>query len=165
MPAQVERVLRAYPLVYLACHRRHVRDPQSGVTLSPALARLLDHLDSREPTTVVQLARHLGVTPATVSIALDRLSRKGYVRRARDFDDQRRVLLTLTPAGERIAEANSVLEPRVVQSLLARIPVRERQFAIEGLELLARAAEAELDARSTKGDWVRRRSRKKRQTL
>lgn len=165
MPALVERVLRAYPMIYLACHRRHVQDPQSGAKLTAALAGLLDHLDPKEPTSVVKLAQHMGVTPATVSVALNRLADKGYIRRVRDRKDQRRVLVTLTAAGERVTKANSVLEPRLIDAVLSRLPEKERNRAVDGLEVLARAAGAVLNSRSREGSWVRRRSQRKREQL
>ena len=32
--ADVETVLRCYPRIYLACHRRHIRDEQSRAVIS-----------------------------------------------------------------------------------------------------------------------------------
>ena len=81
LSAAVDRLLDAYPRIYFACHTRHVRDPQTQRLLSRHQASVLDHLDEVEPTTLMDLARHMGVTPGTMSIAIDRLERKGYVRR------------------------------------------------------------------------------------
>jgi DNA-binding MarR family transcriptional regulator len=64
-----DAVLTLYPRIYFACHTRHVRDPQSQRLLSRHQASILDHLDELEPTTVIDLARHMGVTPATMSLA------------------------------------------------------------------------------------------------
>ena len=117
----VRQVLTLYPQIYFACHTRHVRDPDSQRLLSRHQASVLDHLDELDPTTVNDLARHMGVTPATMSLAIDRLERKGYVARARDGADRRRVHVRLTSAGVRIREASSVLDPSRVEALLARL--------------------------------------------
>jgi len=137
-------VMTLYPRIYFACHTRHVRDPQSQRMLSRHQASILDHLDELEPTTVMDLAAHMGVTPATMSLAIDRLERKGYVVRLRDAKDRRRVHVRLTSAGVRVREASSVLDPTRVESLVARLSDEERRRAVEGLALLARAAQEQM---------------------
>src|SRR3954451_15900084 len=134
-------VMTLYPRIYFACHTRHVRDPQSHRLLSRHQASILDHLDELAPTTVMELAGHMGVTAATMSLSIDRLERKGYVVRLKDAKDRRRVHVRLTTAGVRIREASSVLDPARVEALVARLTEEERTRAIEGLALLARAAE------------------------
>jgi MarR family transcriptional regulator, organic hydroperoxide resistance regulator len=137
------QVLALYPRIYFACHTRHVRDPVSHRLLSRHQASILDHLDELDPTTVNDLARHMGVTAATISLALDRLERKGYVARLRDNADRRRVHVRLTAAGVRMREATSVLDPPRVEELLSRLTGEERDAAVRGLALLADAARRE----------------------
>ncbi len=145
-------LMTLYPRIYFACHARHVRDPQTQRLLSRHQASILDHLDELEPTTVMDLAVHMGVTAATISLAIDRLERKGYVVRLRDVKDRRRVHVRLTSAGVRIKEANSVLDPERVQRLMGRLSDGDRRRAIEGLGLLAQAAEESMrDSAGTTG--------------
>jgi DNA-binding MarR family transcriptional regulator len=141
-------VMTLYPRIYFACHTRHVGDPQSPRLLTRHQASILDHLDELEPTTVMDLAAHMGVTSATMSVAIDRLERKGYVVRLRDAQDRRRVHVRLTTAGVRIKEASSVLDPERVEALVSRLSDKDRQRAIEGLGLLAYATEAAMKAGS-----------------
>src|SRR3954468_13702340 len=132
-------VMTLYPRIYFACHTRHVRDPQSTRLLSRHQASILDHLDEIEPTTVMELAGHMGVTAATKSLSMDRLERKGYVVRLKDAKDRRRVHVRLTTAGVRVREASSVLDPARVEALVAKLSEEERARAVEGLALLAHA--------------------------
>ena len=134
-------VMTLYPRIYFACHTRHVRDPQSQRLLSRHQASILDHLDELEPTTVMALAGHMGVTAATMSLAIDRLERKGYAVRLKDAKDRRRVHVRLTTAGVRVRDASSVLDPSRVEALVARLSDEERARAIEGLGLLAHAGQ------------------------
>ena len=136
----VERVLRCYPQSYFACHRRHVRDSKAKAVLSAHQASVLDHLDEVEGTSLLELARHMGVTASTMSLMADRLERGGYLRRDRSPDDGRRVDLRLTPAGVRIKRQQNVLEPGLVEAMLARLDGESRERALAGLELLAGAA-------------------------
>jgi DNA-binding MarR family transcriptional regulator len=136
----VRRLLTAYPRIYFACHTRHVTDPASGDAVSAHQASILDHLDEVEAMSMTSLAEHMGVTVATMSLAIDRLERRGYVRRDRDPQDGRRVLLRVTPPGVRLREAKSVLDPVRVEQLLARLSPADREAALKGLDLLARAS-------------------------
>lgn len=141
VPDAARELLRLYPRIYFACHTRHVRDPQSQRLLSRHQASILDHLDEIDPTTLNDLARHMGVTAGTMSLSVDRLERKGYVVRLRDTADRRRVQLRLTSAGVRIRQESSVLDTSKVEALLARLSSSDRAAAIRGLALLADAGE------------------------
>jgi DNA-binding MarR family transcriptional regulator len=143
----VRALLDAYPRIYFACHTRHVRDAQTGAELSAHQASILDHLDEVDPMSMTDLAGHMGVTAATMSLAIDRLENKRYVRRDRDPKDGRRVLLRVTPAGSRVREAKSVLDPVRVEQVLAQLSPADRAAAIEGLTLLARAAATSLTSK------------------
>jgi DNA-binding MarR family transcriptional regulator len=140
LPSEIDAVLRDYPRIYFACHRRHTRDPETGALLSTAQIGVLDHLDAIAATTLSDLAAHLGVTPGTMSVAVDRLVKGGYVTRTVDDADRRRVQLRLTDAGVRIRTAHSVLDPALVADLLDALDDDSRADALRGLALLAGAA-------------------------
>jgi DNA-binding MarR family transcriptional regulator len=138
--ADVETVLRCYPQIYFACHRRHVRDEKTGQVMSQNQASILDHLDDTEGTALFDLARHMGVTASTMSLTVDRLERGGWVKRERSQQDARRVELRLTDDGVRIKKQRKVLEPALVDAMLARLEDGKRKKALRGLELLAEAS-------------------------
>jgi len=129
-----------YSQIYFACHTRHVHDPESGTRVSARQASILSHLDAVEPTPLSQLAAHMGVTVSTMSIAVDRLVRQGYVVRDRAESDARVRHVRLTTAGERLRAAQKVLEPRLVRAMLSRLSPADHRDALRGLELLGAAA-------------------------
>ena len=137
----VQQVLEHYPRIFFACHTRHRRDPTTRRLLSQHQGSILDHLDDVEPTSLMDLARHMGVTPSTMSLSIERLVRRGYVLRRRDPRDRRRLNLLLSPAGVRVKEAQQVLEPARVRGMLAALSSEDRTAALRGLALLARAAQ------------------------
>lgn len=147
-----QQVMSLYPKIFFACHTRLVRDPQTSRLLSRHQASVLDHLDEVDPITLNGLARHMGVTAGTMSLTIDRLERKGYVVRLRDVADRRRVHVRLTSAGVRVREANSVLDPRLVEAMVARLTDEERDIAIRGLGLLASAAQKQMEGTQEVGD-------------
>ncbi len=58
------------------------------------------------PMTAGQVAEHTGLASASVTALIDRLERKGFVRRVRDPEDRRRVIVELIPEGvAQMAEA------------------------------------------------------------
>jgi len=139
-PVGVDAVLRDYPRIFFACHRRHTRDPLTGDLVSEKQSQILDHLDEVQSVSLGTLAEHMGVTAGTMSIGIDRLVKRGYVTRTPDIADRRRVHLRLTAAGARVCEAHSVLDPELVDAMIAALPASDRDRALEGLALLARAA-------------------------
>lgn len=143
-----KQVMELYPRIYFACHTRHVRDPKTQRLLSAHQASILDHLDEHEPLMLLDLARHMGVTPSTMSLHVERLVRLGYVSRLRAVEDGRRLRLLLTAAGVRVREAKSVLDPTRVRGLLARLTAEEREAGIRGLVLLARAGSEQMEEHS-----------------
>jgi DNA-binding MarR family transcriptional regulator len=75
-----------------------------------------------------------------MSLTVDRLERGGWVKRERSKQDARRVELRLTDDGVRIKKQRKVLEPALVDAMLARLEDGKRKKALRGLELLAEAS-------------------------
>lgn len=144
----VRQVMELYPRIYFACHTRHVRDPRTRRLLSAHQASILDHLDEHEPLALVDLAHHMGVTPSTMSLNIERLVRRGYVSRERAAEDGRRLKLRITRLGVRLREAKSVLDPARVRALLAWLSPAQREAGIHGLALLARAGSEQMEEQS-----------------
>jgi DNA-binding MarR family transcriptional regulator len=142
MDEQVMAVLRAYPQVYHACHIEHPRARTNAGHIAARDTWILGHLHPSRPVSPATLARHLSLAPSTVSEAVGRLERLGYVARRNPPDDRRRVQLFITRQGAVAMAGASVLDQGRVRSLLALVPAARRRDAVEGLNLLARAARA-----------------------
>jgi DNA-binding MarR family transcriptional regulator len=140
----VRIVQTCYPQIYLACHTRHVRAASSPHRLSARDSSLLAHLDEWRPTAPSVLARHLDVGASTLSAAIKRLVRLGYVEQDRHPEDARRLRLRLAAKGAVAMRESSVLDARRVQRVLARLTAADRRAALDGLALLARASRESL---------------------
>jgi DNA-binding MarR family transcriptional regulator len=76
----------------------------------------LDLLLLAGPTTAGKLAEHTGLTSGATTAVIDRLERGGFVKRRRDADDRRRVLVEIVPSRiERITPLYASLQERVTQ--------------------------------------------------
>src|SRR5260370_12302937 len=134
----VRQVMELYPRIYFACHTRHVRDPETRRLLSAHQASILDHLDEHEPLALFDLAKHMGVTPSTMSLNIERLVRRGYVSRERAAEDGRRLKLRITATGGGFGEAKSVPSPERVRAFFALRPPRPAATRIPCLHSLSR---------------------------
>lgn len=149
---RVTRLMAAYPVIFLACHREHTRADEAGKALTENQASVLNHLDATRPTTLSKLAEHMGVGRSTMSTTVTRLSRSGYIARRPGKQDRRLVELTLTVAGKRIQEQNSVLNPQLAQLIFKKMGPAEAERALAGLERLAEVAAILLKQRKRERD-------------
>ena len=136
----VHEVQRLYPQIYVACHNDHVRAASTEWRISSQDASILVHLDRETGLSPRALAQHLGVAPSTLSAAISRLSKLGYLSSEANAKDKRRRELRLTARGAEAIAATSVLDAERVRSLMKNLTGPERKAALRGLALLARAA-------------------------
>lgn len=152
MDDPVREILAAYPQIYHACHIQHPRRRTNAASLSARESWILGHLDPKRPMSAGALARHLSLRPSTVSEAITRLEKLGYVTRRPVDHDSRRQELFLTARGTEAMKAGSVLDADRVARLLDQLPAADRATAVRGLGLLAQGARA-LNAADSKR-WV-----------
>ena len=136
----VRLIQAAYPQIYFACHTRHIRRASTGTRLSAADSTLLAHLDEDRATRPTALARHLSLANSTLSAAINRLAKLGYVSLDRASKDRRAVDLRLTTRGAAAMQASSVLDAALVGRMLGQLSSPERKRALEGITLLAKGA-------------------------
>jgi len=84
----------------------------------------------------------MAVGASTLTAAVDRLVRRGYAVRRRGPRDRRTIEVLLTSAGAAARSACSVLDGDLLGRVLARLTPAERGRVVEGLRLLADAADA-----------------------
>jgi len=73
-----------------------------GFGLNVRGARVMLALDGNDSLRVSEIIERCGIEPSTFSHLLSRLCKLGYVTRSRPEDDNRAVVVALTPAGRRI---------------------------------------------------------------
>jgi DNA-binding MarR family transcriptional regulator len=133
-------VQRLYPQIYMACHVGHVRAGSTKFKLSSNGSSILSHLSLGKGTSPRSLAAHLRIAPSTLSAAIKRLWRLGYIANTPKASDRRQRELWLTELGAEAMRSTSVLDASRVAQLLDKLLPREQKLAVRGLGLLARAA-------------------------
>ncbi len=114
----------------------------------------MGHLQRDRGMPIGELARHLSVTPGSMTVALARLERAGYVERMGSPEDRRVRPVRLTELGLQVQREHAGFDHARVRALLQRLRPRERTRALAGLALLAHAARG-----MTRG-WNRPKARK-----
>jgi DNA-binding MarR family transcriptional regulator len=101
------------------------------------------------------LAVALGVTPSSMSLAIDRLVMLGFVSRQKDKEDRRKTNLMITTAGEAIRGSATLLDRNLVEELLSGMKEDVRDQAMAGIEALGQAADWQMHIRSIEKPWNR----------
>lgn len=111
-----------------------------GVTRTEA--QCLDILEEYGPITAGRLSKLSRLTTGAVTKVVDRLEAVGYVRRVRDQDDRRRVILDVTPKMRRLAA--DLYEPPepLMTKFQARFTDDELQVLVSYFELGNEMADA-----------------------
>ena len=120
-----------------------------GLRHIPALA----YLQTDGPTSVSDLANHLGVRLATASQMVGDLDRAGLVRRREDEHDRRRTIVEIAPRAR--ADIQKWLQSRrgPMERALQQLTPAERHALLKALRLLADELGSKHDARqATAGD-------------
>lgn len=143
-PRATEVVINALVVGQLLADRMEAVLRPYGLTLgSFNLLTIVDGADG--PSTPTEIARNSPskVTTATVTGLLDTCERKGLVRRDRDRNDRRRVLVSLTPAGRALLDA---IAPEVIEAekrWVGPLSASRRTALLRGLGELLVAVRAE----------------------
>ena len=129
-PAAPERLAREENLsrLLMICGHRLYHSAAQGRTQTTVLHALHEN----GPTSQKELQERLGIQPGSMSELITKLENKGLLVRARDEADRRKVLLTLTVAGE---------AKIVRQEHKSQLPVRYTQLDDSELDRLAEALE------------------------
>ncbi|OYY77310.1 MAG: hypothetical protein B7Y43_10490 [Sphingomonas sp. 28-62-20] len=91
---------------------------------------LLTHLQPGDGRPVRVLASEFGAPDSTISSALDRLARRGLIRRVPSETDRRSVLVSLSAEGEVLADRLLQIQRDNCRAMLAALPADDRATLI-----------------------------------
>jgi DNA-binding MarR family transcriptional regulator len=87
------------------------------------------------------LSAALGWAKSTASVAVKDLEQRGYLRRERRADDERRLAISLTSRGQARVDVDRLYDPARLTAALRSLPAPARARLLDALEDLAAAAE------------------------
>jgi len=105
--------------------------------LSVAEMHTLEGIGLYESKTMSETAAALEITTGTLTVAIDRLVRKGYVERQRDPNDRRVVRIRLTKKGKLAYRMHNKFHTLLVDRLTDPLDEEEKQILLNVLENIA----------------------------
>lgn len=88
---------------------------------------IIDIIGSAGQLRMSAIARASGVTLATITVACERLERRGLITRVRDESDRRVVLVSLTPRGQAAYQYHAQFHHDLIDSALAELTGEEQE--------------------------------------
>lgn len=107
-----------------------------GSAISITEVHIIEKIGGMEPVRMGDLAKALGVTLATLTVACDRLEAKTLVCRSRSQSDRRVVHITLTDKGRAAYEYHKAFHSRMIASVLDSLSPEQASVLAQSLEKL-----------------------------
>jgi len=113
-------------LVYLFNHilfleEKNLKD--QGIRLSMTEVHTLENIEKSSSKTMSDIAKLQMVTQGTLTVAVNRLVKKGFVWRERDKEDKRVIRLELTPVAKEVLKVHDRFHESMIDSLIADMKV------------------------------------------
>lgn len=86
-----------------------------------------------KPKTISEIAEDLGITLPSVTVAINKLVKKGYVEKLRGEEDARIVYVTLTKQGKKIDSVHRYFHESMVRSIISGMSEQEQQVLYQGI--------------------------------
>jgi DNA-binding MarR family transcriptional regulator len=107
-----------------------------GINLTPTQWAALAKLQETGPCSQNQLGRLTAMDVATIKGVIDRLTARGLTETSADPEDGRRLMVSLTRAGQQLAEKAAPNALAISRETLAPLEPREREVLMELLSRL-----------------------------
>jgi len=91
---------------------------KEGILLTLSEIHVLEAIEKMDPPTMSVIARRLRITVGTLTTAVKRLVKKGYVSRYQDETDLIKVYLRLTAPAKKILEAHDQFHQEMIDAAL-----------------------------------------------
>jgi MarR family 2-MHQ and catechol resistance regulon transcriptional repressor len=131
-------------LILMKAHRAlayHAEQSIVGLGFCFSDFATLEALLHKGPQSVTEIAHRIGLTAGSMTIALDRLARRGLVRRYAHPTDRRNRVIRLTAAGRKLIEKAFREHASVMEDIGKSLSPEERGVLIELLKRLGKGAE------------------------
>jgi len=132
--ASIRTLLLLMPRMVGRIKRSKIPDELVGMNLAPRHLSLFAYLQFDGPLGVNELAERLEVTPATVSLMVGELTRKGLLDRREDPTDRRRAVVSLSDTHREAIDAWLSRGARAWRQALEPLTADQRALFIKTLK-------------------------------
>lgn len=123
-----------------------LKETANSHNLSVSEMHTLVAIGRHEPKTMSTVAGELLINVSTLSIAINKLEKKGYVERIRTEADRRIVRITLTAKGKKALEQHEKFYYDLVEESCRDMDEQEKKLFIQSLENMSQFLEKKLSS-------------------
>ena len=109
---------------------------ESGINVTISEVHLIEAVGNQEYATVSSLSKALGITMASVTIAVTKLSERGFILKDKNPEDKRSVHLSLTRQGIRVYRVHRYFHRRMVRAVVTGLSDKERDLIYSTIDRL-----------------------------
>ena len=109
---------------------------ESGIEATISEVHLIEAVGGLEDATVGDIAAVLGITPASVTNAVNKLHQRGYITKEKNPRDGRSVYVNLTKAGTRVFRLHRYFHRRMIQAVTKDMSPGEREVLYKSVTKL-----------------------------
>lgn len=109
---------------------------KEGIQLSLSEIHVLEAIQKVTPPTMSLIAKKLRITVGTLTTAVKRLVKKGYVSRYQDETDRRKVYLKLTQSALEVLKAHEQFHQEMIEAVLSETKDNQIPILIHSLSKL-----------------------------
>ncbi len=92
--------------------------------------------NTKEGMTIGEIAEDQGITRPSVTVAVNKLEKKGYVTKEKKMDDGRKIYVKLTKLGCKINAGHQYFHENMCRNVAKDMTEEEREILIEGISKL-----------------------------
>ena len=107
-----------------------------GSAVSITEIHIIEKIGDQQSSRMSAVAKAVGITLATLTVACDKLETKGLITRSRDAYDKRVVNVALTPRGQTIYEYHKQFHERMISAALSDLSESETAVRAGSLQQL-----------------------------
>ena len=108
--------------------------------ISHQLIRILQQIDKEVDVSIKQIAERLHISQNTASEHAKRLFERGYIKKERSSEDERKVILILTNKGRESLKKNTMLNDEKLRIIWKSLSNKERKKIEDGFHILSKEA-------------------------
>lgn len=99
---------------------------------------VIEAIGTGKPKNMTAVAKELGVTTGTLTIAVNSLVKKGLANRVRSEEDRRVVLVSLSPKGIEIFKQHQIFHEKMIDAVVEQLTEEEKAVLEKALKNLNR---------------------------
>ncbi|WP_324822231.1 MarR family winged helix-turn-helix transcriptional regulator [Sinanaerobacter sp. ZZT-01] len=106
--------------------------------------------DKDKGRTISDIALDMNITLPSVTVAINKLAKKGYVEKIKSENDGRRVFVKLTRLGHKVNAGHQYFHENMVRNVAAGMTEEEKEILVRGITKLNEFFKKRLEARNKK---------------